>query len=100
MHAKFIVASVSRKPGNNDKAVLARRHSAHVCSLTYLWQRGEALLLHVPHQLISWELEALLHVQVRHVNSHQQVALLWGRCRVLLHLQRDGDGQFGQTDLI
>jgi len=57
----------------------------------YLGQGGEALLFHVPHQLISRELQALLHFEFGYVNSHQQVALLQGRYRgaprVLLHLQ-------------
>lgn len=59
-------------------------------TVLYLGQRGQTLLLDVPHQLVPRELQALLHVQLWHMNSDQQVALLRRRRRastcVLLHL--------------
>ena len=61
-------------------------------TVLYLRQGGQTLLFHVPHQLVPRELQALLHVQLWHVNSDQQVPLLGRRRRastcVLLHLQR------------
>lgn len=43
---------------------------------TDLRQGGKALLLDVPHELVARELQALLHVQLGHVDADQQPALL------------------------
>lgn len=42
---------------------------------TDLGQGSEALLLDIPDELVARELQALLHVQLRNVHTHQQPAL-------------------------
>lgn len=42
---------------------------------TDLGQGGETLLLNVPNELVSGELEALLHVQLGHVHPNEEPAL-------------------------
>lgn len=51
---------------------------------TDLGQRGEHLLLDVPHQAIGRKLQALVDVQLGHMDAHQQpaVARLWRRILV------------------
>lgn len=39
---------------------------------SYLWQRRQTLLLDVPDDLIGRELQALVHVQLGHVDPHQE----------------------------
>lgn len=51
----------------------------------YLGQRGEALLLNVPHELVLGELQALVHVELGHVHTHHQPALGRHAARRPLH---------------
>lgn len=42
---------------------------------TDLGQGGQTLLLDVPYELVPWELEALLNVELGHVDFDQQALL-------------------------
>lgn len=55
---------------------------------TDLGQRGKTLLLHVPHELVPRKLKALLYVELRHVDPHQEVALVGAALPLLLHQGR------------
>jgi hypothetical protein len=74
---------VQKLPG---LAVLRRaKQSIIEAFFQFLGQRGQTLLLDVPHELVPRKLEALLHVEFRNVDPDQKVALVGASFALLLH---------------